>query len=511
MIIGSTEPRLWTPPLRELTPETSYGFEVIRFAREDLAHPLDPWEEFAIIHAGEVLPDGRPRFRIILILVARQNGKTELLVVLCLFWQFIEFVPLILGTSTKLDYSKESWSKTIKLVRKSPALAQYHAPGHGWYRSANGEQESWTYDDSRYKIAAANEEGGRGLTIGKLVTDELRQHHDYSAWEAAEPACSMWDSQIFGLSNAGDDRSVVLNDLRDSALEFVEWWKVNGTPDVAEMLLAGKLPDGMPDHRIGILEWSAPEDADPLDVHALAQANPNLGIRKDAEELLAKARRALKKGGEALTKFKTENMCIRVKMVNPAIESTAWLGCLEVGTLDGVRSRVAVCLDVAPDEHHATLTAAAVMADGRARVEPVKAWPEPGRAGSCTEQMWADMPALMGRIKPAARGWFPAGPAASQASKLGHEKGWEEIKSDTPAVCMGLAAEVKARTVVHSGDPLQDAHVTGAEKLGQPGGTWVFSRRGGHCDAAYAAAGAVHLARTLPPPVGKPRLIVVDD
>jgi hypothetical protein len=33
---GRVEPRIFTPPLRELTPETSYGFAVIEFARDVL-------------------------------------------------------------------------------------------------------------------------------------------------------------------------------------------------------------------------------------------------------------------------------------------------------------------------------------------------------------------------------------------------------------------------------------------------------------------------------------------
>ena len=77
-ILGRTEPRLWTPPLVELTPETSYGFDVIGFASMVLEEPLDPWQEWAAIHGGELLPDGRPRFRTLLILVARQQGKSHL-------------------------------------------------------------------------------------------------------------------------------------------------------------------------------------------------------------------------------------------------------------------------------------------------------------------------------------------------------------------------------------------------------------------------------------------------
>jgi len=501
VMLGSTTPRLMTPPLVTgppgpcpcgacaLTRPTSYGFAVIDFARDWLGRPLDPWQELAAIHGGELLPDGRPRFRIVLLLVARQNGKTELLVVLSLFWQFVEAQPLTLGTSTKLDYAKESWQKSIKLAKRTAALDALRPTR--WTREANGEQESWTTEDARYKIAPANAEGGRSMTINRLVMDELRQHRSYEAWDAAEPAASPWDAQIWALSNMGDDRSVVLNDHRDEAIEFIE--------------------SGQGDSRLGLLEWSAPVQSDPADPAALAMANPNVGRRgTDMETLLAIARRAVRKGGEALTGFKTERMCIHVKHLDPAIDPDAWLAGLVAGDLDAVRTRVALVLDVAPDERHATLTAAAVLPDGRARVEPVASWDD-------MRVMRRELAGRVARVRPQAFGWFPVGPAAAYAALLRKRPGWppagvtvEEIKGDTPAVCMGFAEQVRAGQIVHSGDPLQDAHVAGAEKLYIAGGRWVFSRKGGHCDAAYAAAGAVHLARTLPPPVGRPRLLVAE-
>lgn len=492
-MLGRTEPRLWTPPLRELTPETSYGFDVVEFGRDVLRHPLDPWEEWLAIHAGELLPDGRPRFRIVVVLVARQNGKTEVLVVLSLYWQFVEAWPLILGTSTKLDYAKESWRKAVKLAERTPELAGL-MPAPRWKREANGEQESWTAEDARYKIAASNAEGGRSLTINRLILDELRQHHSYEAWDSAEPAASPGDAQIWALSNAGDARSVVLNDLREDAIRFIE--------------------TGDGDERLGLFEWSAPEDADPEDVEALAMANPNMGRRgTDAATLVAAGRRAKRKGGEALAGFKTERMCIHVRLLDPAIDPIGWAGGLVSGDLAGARARVAVCLDVAPDLLHATLTAAAVLPDQRVRVEPVQAWDGP----ACTDQLRRDLPGLLARVRPQVLGWLPNGPAAALAADLKDRgvRGWPpagvkvvEISAEVPAVCMGFAELVKAVQVLHSGDPLQDAHVGGAERL-KVGDRWVFSRRGeGHVDAAYAAAGAVHLARTLPPPVGKPRLVV---
>lgn len=491
-VLGSTTPRLWTPPLVELTPETSFGFDVIDFAAEVLQHPLDPWQEWLVVHGGELLEDGRPRFRKVLVLVSRQNGKTETPVVLSLYWQFVEAVPMILGTSTKLDYARESWLKSVHLAESSPALDGYRAKV--WKRSANGEQESWTTEGSRYKIAASNPEGGRSLTVHRLVCDELRQHHDYGAWGAAYPAMNaVRDAQVWALSNAGDDRSVVLNDMRAEALQYID--------------------KGVGDYRLGLFEWSAEDDADPLDIDALAQANPNLGHRIDPDILLAEAALAVAQGGEKLATFRTENMCVRVRMLDPAIDPGAWRRCLEAGDLSGVRGRVAVCLDVAPDQLHATLVAAAVLADGRARVEVVKAWEGRG----CVDKLRRELPRLLARVKPKALGWFPNGPAAVLAADLAKggtgatlPKGCavDEIRGDVASVCMGLDEQVTAARVVHSDDPLLNAHVTGAERL-KRGDAWVFSRKGdGHCDAAYALAGAVHLARTLPAPVGKPRLVV---
>jgi hypothetical protein len=66
---GHQTPRVFTPPLRELTPETSYGFKVIQFAKF-IGMPLDEWQEWLVIHLGELLDNGKPRFTRVLILVA---------------------------------------------------------------------------------------------------------------------------------------------------------------------------------------------------------------------------------------------------------------------------------------------------------------------------------------------------------------------------------------------------------------------------------------------------------
>lgn len=490
--LGRTEARLWTPPLRELTPATSYGFGVVDFARHVLAEPLDPWQEWAAIHVGELLEDGRPRFRRVLILVARQAGKTHLLKALSLYWLFVEQWPLVVGMSTNLDYARESWEKAVESAETCEPLTAL-VPKNG-VRRANGEQCLTTSDRCRYKIAASNRKGGRSLSIDRLVLDELREHHSWEAWNAAYPAMNARpNAQAFAISNQGDDRSVVLDSLRDAALRFIT--------------------TGDGDERLGLFEWSAPDGADLDDVAALAQANPNVGRRTDWDTLLGPARQAQAAGGEEEAGFRTEVMCQRVRNLDAAVDPAAWARCLEPGDLSEARSRVALCVDVSPDGQHATLAAAARVDADRVRVEVVAAWSGTG----CTDALRADLPGWIDRVRPQTLGWFPNGPAAALAADLKDRQrpGWpppgvsvQEVGAESAAVCMGLAEQVLAERVVHPGDPLLDAHVAAAEKL-RTGDRWVFSRRGGgHVDAAYAAAGAVHLARTLPAPLGRPRILV---
>jgi hypothetical protein len=529
---GSVTPRLWTPPLRPLTPETSRGFAQVTFAREVLRRPLDPWQEWLVIHAGEMLPDGRPRYRHVLVLVSRQNGKTYLLVVLSLFWMFVDRWPLVFGTSTKLDYARESWDKATKIVKATKVL-RVQMPARGGFRRTNGEQEMTSAivlpngdQGTRYKIGAASDDGGRSLAIDRLVQDELRQHKTYDAWNAGTGAMSARPyGQNWALSNAGVDGSVVLNDRRDSALRFIKWWETNGSDEVADRLLAGELPAGMPSYREGMFEWSADTDADPLDPLALAQANPNLNVtgwdgvlRMDPQELYLEAASAVESGGLQLAGFKTERMCIRVPVLDAAVDAGAWKR--SAGVIDLAGHRVALCVDVSPDLEHATLTAAAPVGDDLVMLDVVDAWSGP----TAVRQMLAALPGLVLEVRPVSLGWFPSGPAAAALSTLRDRAAkdrhfvWPppwleivEITSETSGVCMGFAVDVRANLIRHGDDPLQNDHVTGADKL-PTGDTWRFSRRGaGHVDAAYSAAGAAHLARIMPAPAGPLRLVGADD
>ncbi|MET9303203.1 terminase [Micromonospora aurantiaca] len=503
VVLGSTTPRLWTPPLVTGPPgpcgcgcaldeSTSYGFRAVRFAREKLRREPWPWQRWLSIHAGELRPDGVPRFRRLIVVVGRQSGKTREVEDLTLFWIFDEKQPSILGTSTLTKYAKKPWKSAFDLALKVPELRARmgESPERKAIRKAAGEEEWWTVDGCHYAIAASNAEGGRSMSNRRVIADEFAKQYDYEAYGAAYFSMDAFEDAQYWALTTPDPKGVPYNDLRSAALTFAE--------------------TGIGDPSLGLFEWSAPEDADPTDLAALAQANPTLGYEggKSARRLLNEAAGAKSKGGELLRTFKTEVMCVQAGMLDPAIDPEGWRACLDPAPVDvEARQRLAACVDLSLDGEHATLAVAVVLDDERVRVETVHEWSGPDAAS----QLERELPGWAERVRPKLLGWFPSGPAAAVAAKLADRRkeggrGWpprgvrvEGIRGEVTATAMGLAKEVVARTVVHSGQAMLNAQVDKAEKLKQGGG-WVFTRRAGQVDAVYAVAGAVHLARTLPKP-----------
>jgi len=468
-LTGRAEPRLFTPPLRPLTRKTSKGFEVVDFA-EMIGEPLLPWQEYAAIHALELLPDGSFRFRIVLILVSRQQGKSALKRTVSLWRLYIDGSRNILGVAQDVSLAREQWTLCQQTIHACPDL---EAEWRG-VRNVNGDEMFWA-GSGRYAIKAANDKAGRGTTNDEINIDELRVQKDWKAWGSlSKTTMARPNSQIWCMSNAGDDESVVLNQLR-------------------EVALAGTDPS------ICILEWSAPDGCELDDLSAWRQANPALGHLVSETSI----RTAL--STDPPNVFRTEVLCQKVDQLDGAIDYAAWKACTDpAGTMNALRDRVAACFDAAPDGQHFTLAVAAKLDDGRPRVELVREW-------SSTAAVRAELPGLLERIRPRAFGWFPGGPAAELATMLRplalqynrhpgkrqddeFPEGGEITGIRVAEVCQELAGLVRARGIVHAGQDLLDTHIRGAAKL-PSGDGWRFTRKGdGHCDAAYAAAGAVNAA-----------------
>ena len=335
VLLGSELPRLFTPPARPLTPATTRGYECIAFAEDVLSLDLMPWQRWALLHALELAPDGSFRFRTLVILCARQQGKSTLLQVLALWRLYVDRAGLVIGTAQQLSMAEETWDGAVSMAEGVPDLAAEldhvsRVNGSKFMRLTTGE---------RYAVTASSRRGGRGLSSDLVLLDELREHHDWDAWAAVTKTTMARPSpQVVGFSNAGDARSIVLAALRDKALV--------AAADRSTTL--------------GILEWSAPDDCDLDDLAGWQAANPALGHRVTAEAIRA-ARLT-----DPEDVFRTEVLCQWVSALDTALDAGAWASLADPDAPRG--TDIVFSLDLPADHSTATIAAAWRRSDGHVQV-----------------------------------------------------------------------------------------------------------------------------------------------
>src|SRR5690242_119607 len=208
---GNELPRIFTPPLRDLSePDATLGHDFIAFA-EAIGVDLFPWERWFALHALELNQDSTLRFRTVILLVARQNGKTTILKLLALFWLYVLGRHLVIGTAQNLDIAEETWQDAVNLAEAVDELA---ADIEHVVRQS-GKKSLQLTTGERYKVAPSNRGGGRGLSGDLVEMDELREHRTWESWAAVSNTTMAIDSAlVVAASNAGDLLSVVLRALR---------------------------------------------------------------------------------------------------------------------------------------------------------------------------------------------------------------------------------------------------------------------------------------------------------
>lgn len=333
---GRTEPRIFTPPLRELTSETSLGFAAIEFARDVCGIDLFPWQQWLLVHmlelAGDLTVstlnrrdplDPLLRFRKVVVLVARQNGKSVISQVLALFFLFVLGVDLVLGTAQDLDTASEVWDGVQEIIDETPDLAKLADKPI----RVNGQKTIRLKTGERYKVKAANRKAGRGLSGDLILLDELREHQSWDAWAAITKTTNARPAALIAtFSNAGDMSSVVLKTLRAMAHEALgdpdginaaeearqtpTIDEISEMPDLADEDgddLAPEDFDEDPD-TLGIFEWSAAPGCDVMDRDGWAQANPSMGHCISEATIAGDAKTEGQRADTEWT-FRTECLC----------------------------------------------------------------------------------------------------------------------------------------------------------------------------------------------------------
>lgn len=353
---GVTEARVYTPELRPLTPETSLGFAAIEYAKTVLGKTLYPWQEWALIHALEIVGDletgWKFRFRTILFLISRQNGKTVLSEVLASFFMNVLCVESIFGTSLSLDKAEEVWEAVINDQEAHPELSA----DIDRVSRTNGNKRLILNGGRQYKVGAPTRRAGRGDSNDLVMLDEIREHRDWETWAAAVASTNAKpNGLVVCFSNAGDPDSVVLRQLRSQAIAVIEGESVTD--------FGGDVNGST----LGLFEWSAPDDAATDDMEALAYANPALGYGYLTERALLSNRATFPEN-----KFRSECMCQQVETILPnPFPDGSWEGGLDIHSTIAPESELFFGLDLSQDRRWATIAVCGMRDDGHYHIEVV--------------------------------------------------------------------------------------------------------------------------------------------
>lgn len=389
--VGITEPRIFTKPLRELTPETSHGFSVIVFALTVLGINLYPWQRALLIRALELNLDGTYRFRKIFVLVGRQNGKTTLLTVLTLWWLFMdserfpEHLPardfLILGTAQNLDLAEEAWDAALKRCDPFPEeddgdlvvddlAAESRKPV-----KTNGKKSLRLKNGAKYEPRAASRMGGRGKSAARVLMDEMREQQTWDVWgSVSKTKNAIFNSQLWGISSAGDMKSIVLRTLRDGAIKTIDDYDryvETGVQSLEEFA-------NTHDVATALFEWSAPPKRPLLDISAILQSNPSVGYKPMFFESIWSDLL----GDEPEATKRTEILCDWVtSRVAPFINGEGWVECSDgpevndrgevtaFGSQIVPHTRMVMGIDTAGDRSKSYISVSGYRDDGIAHVE----------------------------------------------------------------------------------------------------------------------------------------------
>jgi hypothetical protein len=372
---GRTEPRLWTRPLRELTPETSLGFEVIQFALVVLGIDLYPWQRWLLIHALELFPDGSYRFKRVVVLVARQQGKTTLASVLAAWWLFVDSArhpemtpPLkfkVVGVAQNLDIAREPWNAVKTWCDPKPETDEEAELAIGALQLAtakvsdtNGKESIVARSRAHYEIRAGK--NVRGKPAARVLMDEMREQKDWLVWNAvSQTSKSFWNGMLLGFSNAGDVSAIVLATQRNAAIADEAEWAAY----VESGVMSAEEFANTHDVTLGHFEWSAPDGCEKDDVDGILQANPSIGYGPMTVASALADIRGMTDAG-----YRTEVLCQWVtSLVDSFIDVKDWKG-LHVPISEvsiPLGSRTVWGVDTSADRSRTWIAAAVNTQDGK--------------------------------------------------------------------------------------------------------------------------------------------------
>lgn len=382
----------------------------------------------------------RPLHRTVGVSVARQNGKTTL-VVARVATQLIVPNSVVAYTAQDRNIARIKWNEHVELLLSTPFADRVRRVDR-----VNGREQLVMDNGARYLIVTPNDRAGRSLTLDLAVIDEAFSQQTMVVVDALKPTMiARPHAQLWLVSNAGDHESKLWKHYTD----------------------IGRASVSDPTSSLCWIEYAPSVDVpDVHDETAWAEANPTLdlphGVQSDA--LRDAAETMLAEG------FAREHLNVWPDPKQLAgIDPIAWAACRDDEVAIG--EPVTLAIEFTVERDHGTLVAAGQLDDGRVALEVIDT---------------GDPELLVQRAASVAKRWNApiiidrGGPAGSSIPAL--ERAGVEVRMislvDLTRACGDLHDAVAAATIAHRGDyRLADA-VSSATRR-RVGDSWAWARRGG--------------------------------
>jgi phage terminase large subunit-like protein len=456
-LIGSGTPRIHS----KLNDLPSRGLEIIDFSAQ-LGVELMPWQKFVFEHAMKVKPDGRWQAPVVAVVAARQNGKSTIMEMSILAKMYLWKEPLQLGSAHVLTTSLETFRHIVNIIESHNDLSREVKK----IRWAHGSEEIELMSGARYVVKAANA-AARGFAKPETVyMDETRQLKDTEAWSAMRyTMMAAKNPQLWTFSNAGDQHSLILNQLRDRGMASA----------------AGA------DDDIAYFEWSAYSDKI-TDERNWVASNPALGHTIHEDNIRAVL-------NDPPDVVQTEVLCRWVNTISGAIPAKEWGECgVDSVELD-VDKVTWFGLDLSPDRRDGALVAAQKNADDTFIVKLLHTWHNP---------ISLDDKAIANDVAPYARKYpveyvaFSKRTSSAVAARL-QPAGIPIIDIDGSLygqACDELLGAITSKRLIHGKQAELSKQILSAVRLPMGDGGWIIGRRASSVAvcAGVAAALATHFA-----------------
>jgi hypothetical protein len=330
----------------KLTDLPSKGQDMIDLATE-LGINLMDWQRYVCIHGHKVREDGRWAHSELGLIMARQQGKSTLMMLRILTGMFVWGEGLQLASAHRLTTSLETFRQIVGLIETNPRLEKEVKK----IRWQHGAEEIELFGNRRFVVKAANN-AARGLSKPETIhLDELREYKDEDAWSSMRYSMmAAKNPQVWIYSSAGDQHSVILNKLRERALasattnDPIGWFEWSAEPDAPILLPSGEI------------NWDA-----------FAQANPSLGITIHPDNLKAVI-------NDPPDIVRTEVLAQWVDTINSAIDAQKWGLCQTDPIPLDPEAPTWLGLDLSPDRKFGALVATQKLSGERFNLVLLHTW-----------------------------------------------------------------------------------------------------------------------------------------